>query len=409
MVLDLTIEQDIFAKQLGQEIVSGCLTPVDAVEKLFGERMENCIRVALEDLLTKSPRSVVNPGYYVNRFENLSVLSREGYSTWYPEVKFSTRKGVSFQVTDVNANGFDLGDLVYGGGVRRSFAYRQQILKTQVNHILRFNHVQFSAQLFQKVIRFIDSFGSLEQPYIANLTVGIRNFVDDRIVGFRAVAFDHVVTGERRFCSCHAEVHADMVSDAKSRASSFIPDSWPQNVIKVLDHGIYLRDLCHFCVIEQHGGDAHLDWYGNQIRDQYGPYVDFLVRGKHMDLTTAKAEARRRLSISRWIREDELYRLMSKLFPTKIIQREASPSWLGRQRLDVFLPELGLAVEHQGEQHYRPIALFGGKDGFEKTRDRDIRKRELCVANEITVVDIRFDQSLTLSSLRHRLRKWLRD
>ena len=197
-----------------------------------------------------------------------------------------------------------------------------------------------------------------------------------------------------------------MVSDARSRAPSFVVDSWPHQVISLLEHAVYTEDLCHFCVSEQHGGDAHLEWYGSQIREHYGPYVDFLVRGKDMDVTTAKSEARRRLSISRWVREDELYRLVGKLFPIRIIRREASPSWLGRQRLDVFLPEVGLAIEHQGEQHYRPIAAFGGDKGFERTRERDERKRALCYDNGVTVVDIRFDQPLTLPSLRHRLRRW---
>ena len=107
----------------------------------------------------------------------------------------------------------------------------------------------------------------------------------------------------------------------------------------------YTAGLCHFCVSKQHGEDAHLEWYGSQIREHYGPYVDLFVRSTDMDINTAKAEARRRLSISRWVREDELYQLVSKLFLNRIIRREASPPWLGQQRLDIFLPELGLAIE----------------------------------------------------------------
>ncbi|WP_419944510.1 hypothetical protein [Candidatus Poriferisodalis sp.] len=52
------------------------------------------------------------------------------------------------------------------------------------------------------------------------------------------------------------------------------------------------------------------------------------------------------MSISRWTREDELYRLIKRLFPAHTIRREASLPWLGRQRLDVCLPELNLATEH---------------------------------------------------------------
>ena len=409
MVVDLTIEPDVFVDQLSQETVSGGLTVVDAVEKLLSEQMEVSIQQSLGDHLVRAPRSIVHPGYYLNRFENLTTLGRKGYSTWYPEVRFATRKGDSFKIAGVDARGFDLGHIVYGGGVKRWYVHNQKTLKTQVNHVIRLNRVRIPPHLFRQVIRSVNRSGVIDQPYIANLTVGCRRFVDDRIEGFRAVAFDHVVTGQRKFCRCHADAHAGMVSDARSRAPSFVMDSWPHQVISLLEHAVYTEDLCHFCVSEQHGGDAHLEWYGSQIREHYGPYVDFLVRGKDMDVTTAKSEARRRLSISRWVREDELYRLVGKLFPTRIIRREASPSWLGRQRLDVFLPEVGLAIEHQGEQHYRPIAAFGGDKGFERTRERDERKRALCYDNGVTVVDIRFDQPLTLPSLRHRLRRWLRE
>ena len=407
MVIDLTIESNDFVDQLSQETVSGGLTVVDAVERLLSEQIETSIQQSLGEHLVRAPRSIVHSGYYLNRFENLTTLAGEGYSTWYPEVRFATRKGDSLKITGVDTGGFDLGHIVYGGGVKRRYLYKQKTLKTQVNHVIRLNRVWLPPRFFRQVICSVNRIGAIAQPHIANLTFGCRQFVDDRIEGFRAVAFDHVVTGERKFCRCHYDAHAGMVSDAKSKAPSFVADSWPHHVISLLEHAVYTEGLCHFCVSEKHGGDAHLEWYGSQIREHYDPYVDFLVRGKDMDINTAKSEARRRLSISRWVREDELYRLVGKLFPTSIIRREASPPWLGRQRLDVFLPELGLAIEHQGEQHYCPIAAFGGDQGFERTRERDERKRALCSDSGVTVVDIRFDQPLTLPSLRHRLRRWL--
>ena len=95
---------------------------------------------------------------------------------------------------------------------------------------------------------------------------------------------------------------------------SFVEDSWPHHVLNLLEYAGYKEGRCHFCVSAQHGEDAHLEWYGGQIREHYGPYVDFLVRSTDMDTSTAKSEARRRLSISRWVREDELYQVVSKLF-----------------------------------------------------------------------------------------------
>ena len=92
----------------------------------------------------------------------------------------------------------------------------------------------------------------------------------------------------------------------------------------------------------------------------------------------------------------------------RTIRREASPSWLGQQRLDIYLPELALSIEHQGEQHFFPIDAFGGESALEKTRERDQRKRALCKQNGVTVIDVRFDDPITMPSLTNRLQRWLR-
>ena len=407
MRLNLVVETNIFADQLSQEIVTGGLTVVDAIEKLLCEYLEDSVLRLLGDRIIKAPRSVVHPGYYVNRFENLASLSELGYFTWYPEVRFATPKSDTLEITEVESAGFDLGYIKYGGGTERQFMYRRKELKSQVNHTVRLNKLTIPSGVFAQAIRIVAQFDPIKQPYIANLTVGCNNFVDDRIEGFRTVAFDHVITGERRFCRCHFKAHAAMVSDAKERKSSYVPDSWPHRVIDLLEHATYTDGLCHFCVSERHGQDALFEWYGSQIQRHFEPYVDLLVRSEDMDIRTAKAEAKRRLSISRWVREDELFRLVKILFPTKRILREATPRWLGQQRLDIYLPELELAIEHQGEQHYRPIGAFGGEQAFTKTLERDKRKRVLCQENGITVVEIRFDTPLTISNLRSQLMRWL--
>ena len=404
--LNLAVEKNIFVDQLSQEIVAGGLTVVDAIERLLAEWLEDSILQSLGDCIIKAPRAVVHPMYYSNRFQNLAMLSQSGYLTWYPEVRFSTRKDDFFEITHVETSGFELGSIKYGGGIERQYIHRQKELKTQVNHTIRLNEVTIPSDVFVQTICVVNKMNQIKQPYIANLTVGCEHFVDDRIEGFRTVAFDHVVTGERRFCYCHSDAHAAMLLDAKAKAPAFMPDSWPHRVISLLEHAVYADGLCHFCISERQGQDAPVEWYGAQIQKHFEPYVDLLVRSTDMDLRTAKAEARRRLSISRWVREEELHQLICRLFSTQTIRREASPRWLGQQRLDIYLPELALAIEHQGEQHYFPIDAFGGEQAFVKTRERDERKRALCRENGVTVVDIRFDDPLTIPSLRSRLQRW---
>lgn len=60
--------------------------------------------------------------------------------------------------------------------------------------------------------------------------------------------------------------------------------------------------------------------------------------------------------------------------------------WLGRQSLDFYLPEHNIAIECQGEQHYRPIEFFGGNDEFQKIIKRDNEKLEKCKKNNIEIL-----------------------
>ena len=407
MRLDLAIDPNSIAKQLAEEIMAGGLTVIDAVEQLLVEHLEDSVSKALGPQLIKIPRAKVYPNNYPNRFENLFNLQRNGYSTSYPEVHFATGKSDELTVSEVNASGIKLGYIRYGGGIERTYKYKKKELKTQNNHTVCLNKVAIAPLVFSQARQFMGNNYEIEQPYIANLAVGFNNFVDDRIQGFRVVSFDHVITGARTFCSCHQKAHASMLQDARRIVPMAVPGAWPHRMVALLEGATYSDGLCHFCVADTHGEDASSDWYGAQIQKHYEPYVDFLVRSEDMDIRTAKAEAQRRLSISRWKREDELYRLVTKLFPTQAIRREASPPWLGQQRIDIYIPELKLAIEHQGEQHYRPIEGFGGEEAFAKVQERDKRKRVLCKQNGVTVVDVRFDAPLTLPAIRSRLHRWI--
>lgn len=60
-----------------------------------------------------------------------------------------------------------------------------------------------------------------------------------------------------------------------------------------------------------------------------------------------------------------------------------------RLALDGYSPELGLAFEYMGKQHYRPVSLFGGEDGFKRTQLRDAVKRDLIAKSTITLVELK--------------------
>ena len=70
--------------------------------------------------------------------------------------------------------------------------------------------------------------------------------------------------------------------------------------------------------------------------------------------------------------------------------RHSKPNWLGRQHLDIFIPEIKLAIEYMGEQHFIPISFFGGLESFKRRQYLDKRKKELCMENGIDLIEVSY-------------------
>jgi len=100
------------------------------------------------------------------------------------------------------------------------------------------------------------------------------------------------------------------------------------------------------------------------------------------------------IGIEEWKSEKSLFDIVKKHFKGFDVLRHAQPIWLEPQHLDIFLPELSLAIEYMGEQHYRPVEYFGGNEGFEATTARDERKSEICKKVGVNLVYVRFDDDI---------------
>ena len=61
-------------------------------------------------------------------------------------------------------------------------------------------------------------------------------------------------------------------------------------------------------------------------------------------------------------------------------------TWLGRQSLDFYLPDYNIAIECQGEQHFKENIIFGGKNEFIKRIERDKIKKEICEKNGVKLL-----------------------
>lgn len=78
--------------------------------------------------------------------------------------------------------------------------------------------------------------------------------------------------------------------------------------------------------------------------------------------------------------EEILFEVGSKTIP-----------WLKGQRFDIYFPKYNIAIEYNGKQHYVPIKYFGGELEFSKTINRDKVKKEKCILNNCTLLQIKYD------------------
>ena len=108
-----------------------------------------------------------------------------------------------------------------------------------------------------------------------------------------------------------------------------------------------------------------------------------------------------------WISETELYYNLVSEFKNDKIIRHAKPKWLGRQHLDIYFPEYNIAVEYQGDQHFKPIDFFGGQEAFEENVKRDQRKKQLCEENDcfLFCVEKNYDFESLVSTIQNIIDK----
>lgn len=94
-----------------------------------------------------------------------------------------------------------------------------------------------------------------------------------------------------------------------------------------------------------------------------------------------------------WVSETELFYFLKNAFPQTQVIQHGRPTWLGKQHFDIWFPRWKIAVEYHGKQHFEPVEFFGGKDSYEKTKQRDLRKERLAKVNKVKLFVVTEEQS----------------
>lgn len=92
----------------------------------------------------------------------------------------------------------------------------------------------------------------------------------------------------------------------------------------------------------------------------------------------------------RFVSEKRLYDIIRAHYPDAVSQQRFP--WLARQSLDTYIPSKKTAIEYQGEQHYRPVNIFGGRKQYRRQRKLDKKKKRLCRRYKIRLLYFSYRQ-----------------
>lgn len=310
---------------------------------------------------------------------------------YYPEIDYYSAKDDVLEIDEVLLPSFiKLEHIKYGSGFTQSIKVKQRALKTVSKVAVQLIHIKVDAT----TLRLMLDGDSDEQAKLLPSKLGVWEWRQ---------TFYNKLSGNPRFCSCFKSV----ISKDKERIVTM-----HAHVVQAIEASAYQDRICHLCT--QTNSDLFFchQMYGSAFKVKYGAYIrKFEIEN---DLNEKEAEncVRDLTGVPRvgekWINETLLYKYVDGLLPDVEVQREASPQWLGRQRLDIYVPALSLAIEYQGQQHFYAVDFFGGEKALEKNKERDRIKAQKCRNQNVALIYFSYKDELSENLVAKRLNHYLK-
>ena len=297
----------------------------------------------------------------------------------------------------------------YGGNVKRKIKIEEMNLKKANRVRITFLNLIINKNILKKIEKAVKGYRVDLLP-------------DHYSVWSWKQTFFNKITGKSYFCTCFKKAlqkdglkeHRDYLIKVNKKKGASLnlrsPSPHPHYYYAVVNNS-FKKGICHLCSGKNSDLFYCSQMYCSSFRVKYGAYIKKTSIEQDIDEREAENIVREMKGIpkigERWISETMLFNYIDILFPQYTVQREASPAWLGQQRLDIFIPELNLAIEYQGQQHYHPVDLFGGEEGLIKTKERDKIKAKKCKAEGIELIYFTYEDELSENLVSRRLKKYL--
>lgn len=402
--LRLDINEDDFTQQLAAMLARG------------GVNLHHAVTTVIKTGISQSLDQLVANGtcsrYGFKNGSQSRVLSLKeaagdsGFDFWYLDIQIDFPLKTKISESDLRRPvGMRWLPIDYGGGVKRTFTFKHVTMKTRERCEIQILHPKVPAKFFRSTLRHFPMECPCNKHNLMPIQAGVWEWRQ---------AFGCVICGRTFLCECFRTAMQKAAETEKQQISDDATQQDREELNRFIDKEYsaqYRPGLCHLCT----GTPSNLLYcspmYGSAVKVRYGAYMEKFAIAEGLPPRDAENRVRDILGLPRigegWINETQLFRLLEVFFSNHVLIREASPEWLGNQRLDFFLPTLSLAIEYQGEQHFKPVELFGGKAALRNTQMRDARKRQLCKENGVRLVYFTHAEELTVELIETKLRKFV--
>lgn len=342
--------------------------------------------VVITDVRHKFP-----PEYYDGHLSLQEYIDKGKLVLPYVEFDMSSDKDTDLEVTDIKLPSFvTLKDFQYGSDVTDKFKIKNTKLKTKNKTSIRLLSIEIPLVLLKKLH--------------SQMTPPIKLLPSKLGVWEWRQTFYNKITGESFFCACFQDA---LIKDQVGLAVQHT------HLKHALKHKSFKDSICHICTNTNSDLLYCHKMYGSAFKAKYGAYIAKHALQEGISERDAENHIRGLKGVARigekWVNETLLFNYINLLFPQYSVQREASPSWLNQQRFDIYIPELHLAIEYQGQQHYIAVNLFGGEEGLKRTKQRDKEKLQLSKANGVEIIYFSYKENITEKLVQNRLKSYLKE
>ncbi|MFO1434771.1 MAG: hypothetical protein U1F76_32600 [Candidatus Competibacteraceae bacterium] len=180
-----------------------------------------------------------------------------------------------------------------------------------------------------------------------------------------------------------------------------------------------LNNICSLCTGKVPSHFYGSDMYYSSFLQRYLPYHTLFSR-KELGPDVYQGEEYRKIENKvrdifgyprigeKWISETILFKVVSMILsPMEVIHHYRGIELQGLE-LDIWIPEVRLGIEYQGEQHYQVIDHWGGEEGLKKRQENDRKKKILCKQAGYTLVEFHYFEDLSEEAIRKKLSRYLR-